>query len=82
MEIHAATPATTHAPNRSSHRRTTRMGPPSARRVHTTPTTTSHTQYDENPHRRTDIRFATEAMAQNSNPVHPISWTMFSTEGR
>src|SRR5437867_6714901 len=82
MVIHAATPATTHAPNRSSHRRTTRMGPPRARPVHTTATTASHNQYEEKWNSRTDIRSATWAMVQNSNPVRPIGWAMFSTEGK
>ena len=39
--IHAPIPPTTQAPNRSSHRRTTRMGPPRARAVHATATTAS-----------------------------------------
>ena len=76
MVIHSPTAPTTHAPNRSSHRRTTRMGPPRARAVQATATTASHTPYP-----RWTTRFATRLMAQNSNPVHPMSCTMFSALG-
>ena len=80
--IHAPTPATTHAPKRSSHRRTIRIGPPRARSVHSTATTASHSHLLLNPNTRIDIWFATSDMAQNSNPVHPTSCTMLRTDGR
>src|SRR5206468_5939781 len=79
--IQAATPTTTHAPNRSSHRRTTRIGPPRASAVHTTATIASHIHLEENENNRMDIWFATSDIAQNSKPVHPTSCTMFSTDG-
>ena len=78
MVIHAATPATTQAPNRSSHLRTTRIGPPRASSVDTTTITGSHSQYEESEE---NSRLATRLMAQNSNPVHPTSCTILKTEG-
>ena len=42
--IHTATPATTQAPNRSSHCRTTRTGPLKASVAQTKATTISHSQ--------------------------------------
>jgi hypothetical protein len=54
------------------------MGPPKASAVDTTTTAGSHSQYEDSPVNR---RLATRVMAQNSNPVHPTSWTMLKTEG-
>src|SRR5205823_2709664 len=76
--IHIARPPTTHAPNRSNQRLTTRMGPPIARAVHTTATIPSHAWYGN----AGAIRWATRLMAQNSNPVHPTSWATLRTDGR
>src|SRR5216117_4040251 len=78
MVIQAATLATTHAPNRSSHRRITRMGPPRARAVDSTTTPGNHSQYEDSEE---NSRLATRLIAQNSNPVHPTSWTILNTDG-
>src|SRR6266550_2649174 len=80
--IDTPTPITTHAPNRSSHLRTTRIGPPSASSVHTTATAPSHSHLFEKPYTRIDIWFATSDNTQNCNPVHPTSCTMLRMDGR
>src|SRR5436309_8021855 len=69
-------------PNRSSHRRTTRIGPPTARSVQTTATRASQKWDASRPNRRLEATLATCPMAQNSTAVHPTSWSRLRADGR
>src|SRR6266511_773465 len=69
-------------PKRSSHRRTTRMGPPTARRLQMSATDASQKWDASKPNRRLDATLATCPMAQNSTAVHPTSWSRLRAEGR
>src|SRR6266545_3019846 len=69
-------------PKRSSHRRTTRIGPPTARRVQMTATDASQKRDASRPNRRLEATLATCPIAQNSTAVHPTSWSRLRAEGR
>src|SRR6266511_2069346 len=69
-------------PKRSTHRRTTRIGPPTARRVQMTATDASQKRDASRPNRRLEATLATCPIAQNSTAVHPTSWSRLRAEGK